>query len=227
MASGWDQSALEPPASLPERLQHVERQLQRMAASQLQAIQRMEAAVSGAHASLRSVVNDIGLDPDKLANVPRGGAQGGPFVPAQIDPRHGPFEASVVRLQPKIAQVERLRATVTQLPIRRPMPAEFEQTSGFGHRVDPFTRGLAMHTGIDFRAETGTPVRPSGSGTVITAEHSGGYGNMVEIDHGHGLTTRYAHLSSIAVSEGQQVTPATIIGRVGSTGAVDRPPFAL
>jgi murein DD-endopeptidase MepM/ murein hydrolase activator NlpD len=98
------------------------------------------------------------------------------------------------------------------------MGPEGEQSSPFGHRLDPFTRSPAMHSGIDFRAEQGSPVRAGGPGRVVAAEYSGGYGNMVEIDHGGGITTRYAHLSQMSVQEGQQVGAGQIIGRVGSTG---------
>ena len=75
-----------------------------------------------------------------------------------------------------------------------------------------------MHTGIDFRAEPGAPVPATGAGRVVTAEYAGGYGNMVEIDHGSGVATRYAQLSSMAVSVGQTVATGAIIGRAGSTG---------
>lgn len=217
VAGGWDQSSLEPPPAIPDMLARVDTQLTRISASQQAALSKLESAVASAHGAIRTVIADVGLDPDRIAGG-KPSAQGGPFVPASLDPRVGPFESTVLRLQPRIAALERLRGAVGGLPIRRPMGAEAEQTSGFGHRLDPFTRGLAMHTGIDFRAETGTPVRAAGAGTVITAEFSGGYGNMVEIDHGNGLTTRYAHLSQIAVSEGQSVQPGGIVGRVGSTG---------
>ena len=91
-------------------------------------------------------------------------------------------------------------------------------TSGFGIRLDPFTRTLAQHTGIDFRAQHGSPVRAAGAGRVTAAGPNGGYGRMVEIDHGNGVTTRYAHLSAITVSEGDTVAAGTTIGRAGSTG---------
>jgi murein DD-endopeptidase MepM/ murein hydrolase activator NlpD len=217
-AGAWDQSALEPAKSLDEHLGKVERSIGAVSAAQIKALNRIEASVASAHASLKSVVTDVGLDPDRMLAASRQPGQGGPLVPANLDPKAGPFEASVVRLQPRIASVERLRTVVTALPVRRPMGPEAEQSSPFGHRLDPFTRGLAMHTGLDFRAEHGTPVRTAGSGRVVMAEYNGGYGNMVEIDHGHGLTTRYAHLSHIAVSEGQQVASGTVVGRVGSTG---------
>ena len=75
-----------------------------------------------------------------------------------------------------------------------------------------------MHTGLDFRAEYGAPVRASGAGQVIAAEYAGGYGNMVEIDHGNGVSTRYGHLASIAVSPGEAIAAGVIVGRAGSTG---------
>ena len=81
--------------------------------------------------------------------------------------------------------------TLTTVPIRKPMIGELEMTSGFGVRIDPFLRGPAMHTGLDFRADTGDPVRATAAGTVTIAGWSGGYGKMVEIDHGNGLATRY------------------------------------
>jgi murein DD-endopeptidase MepM/ murein hydrolase activator NlpD len=91
-------------------------------------------------------------------------------------------------------------------------------SSGFGVRMDPFLRAPAMHTGLDFRANHGDPVRATATGKVVTAAWSGGYGKMVEIDHGNGLSTRYGHLSAIDVEEGQSVRIGQTLGRVGSTG---------
>jgi murein DD-endopeptidase MepM/ murein hydrolase activator NlpD len=91
-------------------------------------------------------------------------------------------------------------------------------SSSFGVRRDPIIRRPAMHTGIDFRTPTGTPIISSGAGKVVKAGWNGGYGRMVEIDHGQGLTTRYAHMSRIRVSEGQEVSTGDIVGDAGSTG---------
>lgn len=217
-SAGWDQSAIPAGPQLENSLGLVDKRLSSVSVAQLRALNSLETTVSGAHVALRNVVADVGLDPDRLATAPGISGQGGPFIPVRLDPKIGPFEAAVVRLQPRIQAVERLRTVVTALPLHRPMGVDAEQTSSFGHRLDPFTRSLAMHAGIDFRAEHGTPVRASGAGRVVTAEYSGGYGNMVEIDHGHALTTRFAHLSQINVSEGQHIAAGSIIGRVGSTG---------
>ena len=75
-----------------------------------------------------------------------------------------------------------------------------------------------MHSGIDFREEYGAPVHATAAGKVVTAGPQGGYGNMVEIDHGNGLSTRYGHMSAILVSEGQWVEAGGVVGRLGSTG---------
>jgi len=107
---------------------------------------------------------------------------------------------------------------MSYIPLRRPLTDDAEITSGFGGRIDPFNGQMAMHTGIDFGLEYGAPVRPTASGTVIAAETNGGYGKMVDVDHGNGLVTRYGHLSAILVKEGDKVTSSSIIGRLGSTG---------
>jgi murein DD-endopeptidase MepM/ murein hydrolase activator NlpD len=75
-----------------------------------------------------------------------------------------------------------------------------------------------MHTGIDLRGDAGEPVRATASGNVTIAGRQGGYGNMVEIDHGNGLTTRYGHLSEVDVKVGQIVRIGEVIGKIGSTG---------
>ena len=95
----------------------------------------------------------------------------------------------------------RLNRSLDRVPLRRPFP-KAEITSTFGSRSDPFLGSAALHAGIDFREETGAPVRATASGRVDEAGWAGGYGNMVEIDHGSGLATRYGHMSEILVSKG-------------------------
>ena len=104
------------------------------------------------------------------------------------------------------------------MPLRKPVEGEIEQSSGFGVRVDPFIGRPAMHTGIDFRGDTGEDIHVTAGGTVISAGWSGGYGRMVEVDHGNGLATRYGHLSEIDVHVGQILKPGNVVGKLGSTG---------
>jgi murein DD-endopeptidase MepM/ murein hydrolase activator NlpD len=144
---------------------------------------------------------------------------GGPLVPVPRLPAYaGPFEQHVYRVGLARAQVDRLNRTIAAVPLRKPVLGEIDISSGFGMRIDPFIRAPALHTGMDFRAETGDPVRATADGNVTIAGWQGGYGKMVEIDHGNGLATRYAHLSDIGVKVGQRVRAGFIVGKVGSTG---------
>ena len=96
--------------------------------------------------------------------------------------------------------------------------ANFTFTSAFGVRSDPFAGSAAMHAGIDLASRSGTPIYATADGVVDRAEWFGGYGTMVEIDHGKGITTRYGHMSRIAARPGARVTRGDLIGYVGSTG---------
>src|SRR5690606_14973233 len=91
-------------------------------------------------------------------------------------------------------------------------------TSGFGVRKDPLIGTAALHAGMDFRSRTGSPVLASGLGKVVRAGWNGGYGRMVEIDHGDGYVTRYAHMSRIDVAVGQTVEAGDKIGASGNSG---------
>jgi murein DD-endopeptidase MepM/ murein hydrolase activator NlpD len=167
---------------------------------------------------MRGVINDLGLDMAQLeAAVPRA-AMGGPFVPVKLSADSGSFDRQLYRINVTRAQVDRLSRTLALVPYRKPVIGEVEFTSGFGVRSDPFLGRPAMHTGLDFRAATGDPVRATANGKVVSAGWSGGYGRMVEIDHGNGLSTRYGHLSEIGVKIGDVVKIGQVIGEVGSTG---------
>ena len=141
-------------------------------------------------------------------------AVGGPFV-RPSDPNA--FEATLDDLDQALGRLDAVRRHARKLPIGVPAPGR-ELTSRFGNRRDPFLGRLAFHGGIDFRTPTGTPIFSTGAGIVVHAGRNGGYGKMVEIDHGNGITTRYAHLSAVEVREGDRVTSGDRIGRSGSTG---------
>jgi murein DD-endopeptidase MepM/ murein hydrolase activator NlpD len=110
------------------------------------------------------------------------------------------------------------RIAAESLPFSIPVSGNYRHTSGFGYRRDPINGGRRLHAGTDFAGARGTDIVAGGSGTVIFAGRRGGYGLMVEIQHSHGYTTRYAHLSSIRVNTGQRVTRGQWIGDLGSTG---------
>lgn len=103
------------------------------------------------------------------------------------------------------------------MPTQKPIPGAY-MGSPFGRRIDPFTGRTAYHTGLDFQARTGTPILAAAGGVVVTAKQHAGYGNMVEVDHGNNLVTRYAHASSITVKKGDLVKRGQEVAKVGSTG---------
>jgi len=192
--------------------------LDRVEARQAALLNGLEETYDAKARRMRRVLGDLGLDIGKMPSVGTPGSTGGPFVPVTPRGESGAFERQLYRINSTRAQVEHLNRVLVAVPIRRPLAGELETNSGFGVRMDPFVRSLAMHTGLDFRANTGEPVRATAAGKVVTAGWSGGYGKMVEIDHGNGLSTRYGHLSAIDVAEGQTVRIGQMIGKVGTTG---------
>jgi murein DD-endopeptidase MepM/ murein hydrolase activator NlpD len=167
---------------------------------------------------MRGVFTDLGLDAAELEAATPRSAMGGPYVPVKLPAEAGPFERQLYRINVTRAQIDRLNRTLALVPYRKPVIGEVEFTSGFGVRSDPFLGRPAMHTGLDFRAATGDPVRATANGKVASSGWAGGYGRMVEIDHGNGLSTRYGHLSEINVKVGDSVRIGQVIGTVGSTG---------
>jgi murein DD-endopeptidase MepM/ murein hydrolase activator NlpD len=166
---------------------------------------------------MRGVFTDLGLDMAEMEKATPKGGVGGPFVPAKPASSDA-FDRQLFRINVSRAQIERLSRTLSLVPYRKPVIGEIELSSGFGVRSDPFLGRPAMHTGLDFRASTGDPVRVTANGTVTSAGWSGGYGRMIEVDHGNGLSTRYGHLSEILVKVGESVKIGQVIGAVGSTG---------
>ena len=106
---------------------------------------------------------------------------------------------------------------VISIPSIQPI-ANYTFTSAFGVRSDPFRGYAAMHAGVDLASPTGTPIYATADGIVDRAEWFGGYGNMVEIDHGKGIATRYGHMSRISAHPGERIKRGELIGYVGSTG---------
>ncbi len=192
--------------------------LDKVESRQMAALNAVEDGMESRVRRMRGVFTDLGLDMAQLeAATPRAG-MGGPYVPVKLPPDAGVFERQLYRINITRAQVERLKRTLALVPYRKPVIGEVEFTSGFGVRSDPFLGRPAMHTGLDFRAATGDPVRATANGKVVSSGWAGGYGRMVEIDHGNGLSTRYGHLSEINVKVGDQIKIGQVIGAVGSTG---------
>lgn len=161
---------------------------------------------------IKDALASIGLELDESAEEP---AQGGPF----LAPPHGidPFEEKVQELDQALNALDSAKALTQSLPLANPAPNR-SITSTYGVRKDPLLGRPAMHAGIDFRVPVGVPALAAGDGVVVKAGRNGGYGLMVEIDHGDGFSTRYAHLSRIAVKEGDRIGAGGVVGESGSTG---------
>jgi murein DD-endopeptidase MepM/ murein hydrolase activator NlpD len=185
---------------------------------QLAALTSFEDSMESRVRRMRGVFTDLGLDLAQLEAATPRAAMGGPYVPVKLGADAGPFERQLYRINVTRAQVDRLNRTLALVPYRKPVIGEVEFTSGFGVRSDPFLGRPAMHTGLDFRAATGDPVRATANGKIVSSGWAGGYGRMVEIDHGNGLSTRYGHLSEINVKVGDTIRIGQVIGTVGSTG---------
>jgi murein DD-endopeptidase MepM/ murein hydrolase activator NlpD len=172
--------------------------------------ERTTTVAPGRIAQFERVLASAGVDVERLFR--EFGVQdglGGPFVPM---PRGGLPEGNV-----SAARLAALPGLVKSLPVLAPM-SDYRETSPFGERRDPFNGRPAFHPGIDFAAPYGTPVYATGPGVVTYAGYRSDYGKIVEINHGHGIVSRYGHLARYVVLVGEHVKAGAQIGYEGSTG---------
>jgi murein DD-endopeptidase MepM/ murein hydrolase activator NlpD len=155
-------------------------------------------------------VRRLGLDPSRLQT-----GTGGPFEPVETVRAADPNFKALFNSWTRLDQLE--QGTVA-IPSAEPVHGT-NFTSGYGVRSDPFRGRAAMHAGIDLAGPIGTPIYATADGIVGRSEYNnGGYGNLVELDHGHGIQTRYGHLSRSMVTAGQKVKRGDLIALMGSTG---------
>jgi murein DD-endopeptidase MepM/ murein hydrolase activator NlpD len=158
-------------------------------------------------------IRRLGLNPTRFLG--RGGpledATASAAAPAGADPR---FRQLFVAWR----QLDQLEAGVIAIPSGRPISTNVNFTSGYGTRSDPFRGTRAMHAGIDLAGPIGTPIYATADGIVGRSEYSGAYGNLVEINHGQGIQTRFGHMSRLIARPGQRVRRGELIGLMGSTG---------
>ena len=213
-ALGFAPTAAESPANRADRIfSNVSLSLKSIEQQQIAKIENLRLGASEKADAIATVLRRTGIQPkdtDDTADT------GGPYIPVN-NPIGDKFDLKLTQLDLALQRLEEIRTQAMRYPFGNPIPGAME-TSGFGYRKDPFLGTLALHPGIDFRGSIGDPARASGAGTVISAGPASGYGNMIEIDHGNGITTRYGHLSEILVRVGQHVDTGDTIGRVGNTG---------
>ncbi len=204
-------SAIDP--SLPPEAQA----LARLEVRQERFASRLLAAVNVRAANAEDAVAKLGLNPAAIVLSAATG-RGGPLIPYRG--RMGKAKAlgaSFAALESALFRMEVLERTLVAVPSGNPADV-LMMSSGFGYRSDPFTGAGAMHAGLDFRGPVGTPILAAAPGRVSFVGQKSGYGNVVEIDHGQGILTRYAHLSGFTSKVGAQVAAGEQIAKMGSTG---------
>lgn len=176
---------------------------------------RLAALVTQRAAKVEKAIRSFGLKPEQIAARSGRTAQGGPYIP--LDGGDAPEDEALLALSGALARLNALEQGLMAIPSGRPTESPM-LTSSYGYRRDPFNGRAAFHAGVDFRGRYGQPILAAAAGKVSFVGGRQGYGKVIEIDHGHGIMTRYAHLSGFGVHPGHQVARGDAIGRMGSTG---------
>jgi murein DD-endopeptidase MepM/ murein hydrolase activator NlpD len=212
---------LRPQVSDPDSILSPQQRIAGVRMDQERLIDRAERRAQTRAERLRLAFRLAGLNP--AAYAVRDGGLGGPLVEAD-DPRalaaildvDEAFATRILRASEDLGDMRALSRVSAGLPFAR--PTSVRTTSGFGLRFDPFNARPAYHQGQDFAGPLNTPIGATAPGIVSFVGVRSGYGNTVEIDHGRGFKTRYAHLNATSVRVGQRVTVGHTIGAMGSTG---------
>ena len=212
--------------SVSKRVEQLERRLGDLKVLQQELINRVQNRTYASVGEMELMVSLTGLDLNTLLQHKKLGnpAQGGPLIKlgSISSPHHSSemvdeFETSLFNLEQGLLKWEGLQQILRTLPLTAPAD-NYYISSGFGKRRDPFTKQWAMHVGLDFAGPFKTPIRATSAGVVTYAATKGPYGRFIEIDHGLGIKTRYAHLHKMLVKRGQKVKFRQKIGMMGSTG---------
>jgi murein DD-endopeptidase MepM/ murein hydrolase activator NlpD len=191
--------------------------LARIEARQLAFVENLTRFADRRASAAEGHIRQLGMDPAAmLAALDDKTAQGGPLISLATS-ANGSLDPRFMRLGASLARMELLERGLAGIPQVLPASLEFI-SSGFGYRSDPFTGAGAFHAGLDFRGPYGAPIYAAAAGTVSFAGVRSGYGNCIEITHGNGLLTRYAHMSAFRAQQGQLVAAGDVIGAIGSTG---------
>ncbi len=200
----------------PLQLRRLEGAMLEVERGHLAALQTLGAKIGADLRRIDLALAATGLPIDKMPAPTI--AAGGPFIPLSEAVGGGEFSRKLHALEATLARHARLNALLPQVPLLAPLGGTYEVTSHFGARNDPFHGRAAWHAGIDLRNEFSSDVQATADGQITLAGWNGAYGLTIEIDHGNGLATRYAHLSDLRVREGQMVSQGQAVGRMGSTG---------
>lgn len=191
--------------------------LARIEARQLAYVEGLTRLADRRAGEAEAKIRKLGVDPKfLLASVDDRSAQGGPFL-AVAQSGDADLDQRFQRLALSLARMSALQRGLTGIP--QVLPASLEYiSSGFGYRSDPFTGGAAFHAGLDFKGPIGAPIYAAAKGRISFIGQKQGYGNCVEVDHGNGMITRYAHMSAFRTQMGKEVLAGEVIGAIGSSG---------
>jgi murein DD-endopeptidase MepM/ murein hydrolase activator NlpD len=191
--------------------------LARLEARQLAFVEQLTRMADRRAAKATAALRHLGLNPDTmLRSLGDRSAQGGPLI-ALATSISGAFDPRFQRLGLSLERMSVLQRGLAGVPSHLPASLDYI-SSGFGFRSDPFTGAGAFHAGLDFRGPYGAPIYAAAKGVVSFAGVRSGYGNCIEIDHGNGLLTRYAHMSAFRANIGQLVSSGDAIGAIGNSG---------
>ena len=190
--------------------------LARLEARQLAFVEGLTRYADRRARTAAAAIRKFGLNPMTMLASSSREAMGGPFLGLSTS-RDGSLDPRFRRLGASLARMDALENSLAGIPQVRPANVG-HMSSGFGYRSDPFNGRGAFHAGLDFAAPYGAPIYAAASGRVSFAGIKQGYGNCIEVDHGNGLVTRYAHMSRFVAAIGRQVDAGDMIGAIGSTG---------
>lgn len=196
--------------------------LETIATAQIDIVSRLGEQAGESGDALKRTLSIAGLDVDGLlgrlarSDADNGRGIGGPLV-ALADAPGSNLTYQIATVEQRIDDFQRLQDLMERLPLAAPLD-EYRVTSSYGRRIDPFTKRYALHSGVDLASRRRAPIHVTSPGVVTFVGWKGGFGKIVEVDHGLGIRTRYAHLSNIYVKRGQKVEFREKVGQVGSTG---------
>lgn len=191
--------------------------LARIEARQLAFVERLTRMADRRAVRAADAIRALGLNPAQMVRqLDDRSAQGGPLVQLATS-ADGSLDPRFRRMGMSLARMNLLERGLAGIPQVEPADMDYV-SSGFGYRADPFTGAGAFHAGLDFKGPIGAPIFAAAKGTVSFAGQKQGYGNCLEIDHGNGLMTRYAHMSAFRARVGQPVKAGDLVGAIGSSG---------
>ena len=203
-----------------ENLRKLRASLDQLKLTYVQALTQTAALADQRASDVENSLTRLGVNVENLIHrKSESRGRGGPFVPLVTrTPADEEVNKDMADLLVRLDHWDEVKAVTAALPLAEPLHEEWEVNSPFGARFDPLNENAGVHEGMDMGAPYGTPIYATGEGHVKLAGPYDRYGLTVDVDHGNGFVTRYAHLSQIKVHAGQKVTRETVVGLLGNTG---------